>query len=126
MIFYAALLPPRRTEGQTSEPVMVASRLSWLVLLCGWVGLLLRGCPVSGLLAGGASVLVGILAPLGIALPLLGGMHLFLALSTPDLRQWELRLRGYRPIRGVYAPDRRAALLRWMDRNPAHSVSSVT
>lgn len=126
MTFYAALLPPAHAASPAPGPVMVAERMSWLVLLCGWVGLMLRGCPVSGLLAGGTSILIGRLASPAYALPLLAGFHLLLALYASDLRQWELRLRGYRPARGVYATSPRAALLRWMDRAPAHPVSPLT
>ncbi|MBE7729852.1 hypothetical protein [Komagataeibacter sp. FXV3] len=126
MTFYSALLPPARTTGPAAWPVMVACRMSWLVLLCGWVGLLLRGCWVSGLIAGGAAILTGRLLPLPIALPVLGGLHLVLALNAPELRQWELRLRGYRPVRGVYATDPKAALLRWMDHDRSRPLSPVS
>ncbi|GAB6966916.1 hypothetical protein JCM25156A_09530 [Komagataeibacter kakiaceti JCM 25156] len=126
MTFYTALLPPRRATGPASWPVMVADRMSWLVLLCGWVGLGLRGCPISALVAGGAGILIWQLAPPACTVALLAGLHLLLALCWPDLRQWELRLRGYRPTRGVYAPSPRAALLRWMDHDPAHPVSPLT
>nr|WP_255663216.1 hypothetical protein [Komagataeibacter sp. FNDCR2] len=119
-------MPPGRATGPASWPVMVAERMSWLVLLCGWVGLGLRGCPVSALVAGGASILIGAFAPVAVLLPLLAGFHLLLALCMPGLRQWELRLRGYRPTRGVYATSPRAALLRWMDHDPAHPVSPLT
>ncbi|PYD81872.1 hypothetical protein CFR80_09220 [Komagataeibacter oboediens] len=126
MTFYSALLPPARATGPAPGPVMVAWGMSWLVLLSGWVGLVLRGCWISGLLAGGACILTRQLLPLPVALPLLGGMHLLLALNAPDLRQWELRLRGYQTARGVYATDPKAALLRWMDRNRSHPLSPVS
>ncbi|ARW16901.1 hypothetical protein [Komagataeibacter europaeus] len=126
MTFYSALLPPVHATGAAAWPVMVAWRMSWLVLLCGWVGLLLRGCWISGLIAGGAAIMIGRLLPLPVALPLLGGLHLILALNAPDLRQWELRLRGYRPARGVYATDPKAALLRWMDHDRSRPLSPVS
>ncbi|WP_130730611.1 hypothetical protein [Komagataeibacter xylinus] len=118
MTFYSALLPPAGRPADTRGwPVMVACRMSWLVLLCGWGGLLLRGCFISGLLAGGVSILLMQFVPLALALPVLGGLHLLLALNTPEIRQWELQLRGYAPVPGVYAPDRNAAVLRWLEHN---------
>ncbi|AHI26399.1 hypothetical protein BGC31_12200 [Komagataeibacter xylinus] len=126
MTFYSALLPPARATGPAAWPVMVAWRMSWLVLLCGWVGLLVRGCWTSGLIAGGMSLLATWLLPPSLAVPLLGGLHLVLALNAPDLRQWELRLRGYRPARGVYATDPKAALLRWMDHDRSRPLTPVS
>ncbi|AZV38669.1 hypothetical protein CFR75_06535 [Komagataeibacter xylinus] len=117
MTFYSALLPPAGRPDTRAWPVMVACRMSWLVLLCGWGGLLLRGCLVSGLLAGGVSILLVTFVPLAFALPMLGGLHLLLALNTPEIRQWELQLRGYASAAGVYAPDRSAALVRWLEHN---------
>lgn len=99
MTFYSALLPPAGRPDARAWPVMVACRMSWLVLLCGWGGLLLRGCFISGLLAGGVSILLAQFMPLAFALPVLGGLHLLLALNTPEIRQWELQLRGYAPCR---------------------------
>nr|WP_255673903.1 hypothetical protein [Komagataeibacter sp. FNDCF1] len=121
-------MPPRhgQADGPAGWPVMVACRMSWLVLACGWLGLLLRGCPVSGLLAGGCCILLRHVLPLSVALPVLAGGHLFLALNAPQLREWELRLRGYRPASGVYATDPKGALLRWMDHDRSRSLSSVS
>ncbi|ATU72161.1 hypothetical protein SXCC_04067 [Gluconacetobacter sp. SXCC-1] len=126
MTFYSALLPPDQADGPDARPVMVACRLSWLVLVAGWLGLVLRGCIISGFVAGGGFILLRQVLPLTLALPLLAGGHLFLALNAAELRQWELRLRGYRPARGVYATGPQAALLRWMEQNRARSLPSVS
>ncbi|KAB8124506.1 hypothetical protein D3W54_10305 [Komagataeibacter medellinensis] len=126
MIFYSAMLPPDHTGGPDARPVMVACRMSWLVLLSGGLGLVLQGCIVSGFVTGGSFILLGQFLPPALALPFVAGGHLLLALNAAELRQWELRLRGYRPVRGVYATGPQAALLRWMDQNRPRSLPSVS
>lgn len=126
MIFYSAMLPPDHAGRPDARPVMVACRMSWLVLLSGWLGLVLQGCIVSGFVAGGGFILLRQFLPPALALPFVAGGHLLLALNAAELRQWELRLRGYRPAAGVYATGPQAALLRWMDQNRPRSLPSVS
>ncbi|GBQ26313.1 hypothetical protein HLH34_16510 [Gluconacetobacter azotocaptans] len=107
-----------RAEG-SRPPVLVAERLSWRVLVLGWVGLVLQGSWIAGLLAGAATLAVW--AALGhstLIAPVWLGLHLGLALCAADIREWELRLNGLTAGPVVVAPGIEAALLRLLERHP--------
>ncbi|CAP54015.1 hypothetical protein [Gluconacetobacter diazotrophicus] len=107
-----------RAEGNR-PPVLVAERLSWRVLILGWLGLVLQGSWIAGLLAGAASlVLTLVVGHTALAVPLWLGMHLALGLCAADIREWELRLNGLTAGPVVLARGRDAALLRLLDRHP--------
>jgi hypothetical protein len=107
-----------RAEGRR-PPVLVAERLSWRVLILGWLGLVLQGSWIAGLLAGSASLLLTLaVGNTALAVPLWLGMHLALGLCAADIREWELRLNGLTAGPVVLAHGRDAALLRLLDRYP--------
>nr|WP_220790444.1 hypothetical protein [Gluconacetobacter takamatsuzukensis] len=99
---------------------MVADRLSWRVLLLGWLGLVIQGSWIAGLLAGAASLaLMGAVEVAHLPLlPFWAGLHLLLGLNTADIRAWELRLNGLAAGPIIVAQGREAALLRLLERNP--------
>ncbi|GBR04976.1 hypothetical protein GLI01_34090 [Gluconacetobacter liquefaciens] len=101
-------------------PVLVAERLSWRVLLLGWLGLVIQGSWIAGLLAGAGSLIL-LSAVQTAHLPLLpfwAGLHLLLGLCAADIRAWELRLNGLAAGPIVVARGHEAALLRLLERNP--------
>lgn len=101
-------------------PILVAERLSWRVLLLGWLGLVMQGSWIAGLLAGAASLLLlgAVQAAHLPLLPFWAGLHLMLGLSAADIRAWELRLNGLAAGPVVVAHGREAALLRLLERHP--------
>ncbi|MFW7269791.1 hypothetical protein ACMAUO_17890 [Gluconacetobacter sp. Hr-1-5] len=101
-------------------PVLVAERLSWRVLLLGWLGLVIQGSWIAGLLGGaGSLILLGAVQATHLPfLPFWAGLHLLLGLCAADIRAWELRLNGLIAGPVVVAQGREAALLRLLERNP--------
>nr|WP_246495256.1 hypothetical protein [Ameyamaea chiangmaiensis] len=98
---------------------MVVERPSLRVLVFGWLGLVFHGAWMPGLLAGAATVALHLLPASGVVVgALAAGLHLGLSAFTPDIRRWDLRLRGYRAQKVVAGPDRDTALLRLLDRHP--------
>lgn len=113
MTFYAIWTPPGRHD--VAHATLVPQRMSWLVLLLGWPGLLARGCPIAGLMAGGVALVAWAVMPHGLPLlVVLAAMHVLLALCAADLRGWELGLRGLTPGPVVMARDADDARLRLM------------
>ncbi|NVN10405.1 MULTISPECIES: hypothetical protein [Nguyenibacter] len=111
-----------RAQG-ARPPVLVGERLSWRVLLLGWLGLVLQGSWIAGLLAGAASLVLMAVAGHGMpAIALWVGLHLGLALCAADIRTWELRLNGLTAGPVVVAKGRDAAMLRLLDRYPQTMV----
>ena len=89
--------------------------MSWLVLLLGWPGLMMRGGIISGLLAGGVDLMAWAVIPHGPPLfVMLAAMHVLLALCAADIREWELGLRGLVPGPVVMAANADDARLRLM------------
>jgi len=107
-------------------PVLVHHGLSLRVLVLGWAGLVLHGAWVPGLMAGAATIALHLLplAP-GLMLALACSLHLGLSVFTPDIRRWDLRLRGFRDHDIVAAPDHDGALLRVMDRLSAANLQGA-
>ncbi|PYD61305.1 hypothetical protein CFR73_03560 [Novacetimonas maltaceti] len=106
---------------------MVPQRMSWLVLLLGWPGLVARGCPLAGLMAGGVALMAWAAVPHGLALMVvLVAMHVLLALCAADIRGWELGLRGMAPGPVVMAHDADDARLRLMHAHVAHADAPST
>ncbi|MBB2170165.1 hypothetical protein HLH36_17765 [Gluconacetobacter aggeris] len=108
-----------RTDDRL-PPILVAERLSWRVLLLGWLGLVIQGSWIAGLLAGTTSLLLldAVRAAHLPLLPFWAGLHLLLGLCAADIREWELRLNGLAAGPVIVAQGREAALLRLLERNP--------
>jgi len=99
-------------------PTLIKQGLSWRVLIFGWIGLLLHGAWISGLIAGAASLLCGLSVHGGTAIALTLATHLGLATFTSELRIWECRLGGATPGPTIAATTRDAAFQRLCDQHP--------
>lgn len=111
MRLYTPCIPP--LPGR--PPVLVAHGLSWRVLFLGWIGLGLYGAWISALLAGAAGLLLKMTLDTPWFIVAAATAHLALAAFTPEIRLWELRLKGWRAQPPLAAPDADAALIRWTD-----------
>lgn len=105
------------SQRDARAPVLVKDGIDWRVAFFGWLGLLRGGAWMSGLFAASATMLLrtgagGFVAPWAI----LCLSHLVLAVFAGDLREWELRLRGFRPDGVIVGASRDGALLRYLDR----------
>ncbi len=119
MRLYRPYLHPRDAERADRPPVLVKEGFSWPCLILGWVGLLLQGSWITGLLAGGSGLaLAALLRPVGAGWIVLVVLHVLLAWFGNDLRGWELRLRGLLPGPLVGGRGAEDALLRLLDRRP--------
>ena len=101
------------------QPEMVRDGFSGWGLIFGWLVFLRPGSWLVAMLAGTASLLIGLA---GARIPgtwaLLPGLHLAIALFAADWRRWELGLAGLAAGPIVAAPDPDAALLRLLDLRP--------
>lgn len=111
MTFYATWAPPERPDAMAAT--LVPQRMSWLVLVLGWPGLLARGAFVSGLMAGGLTLMAWAIVPHGVPLfVLLAAMHVLAGICAADILAWELRLRGLVPGPVIMATNASDARLR--------------
>ena len=119
-----AVAPPG-APAPDRRPVMVRDGFSWWGLILGWLVFLRPGSWLVAMLAGTASLLIGLA---GVGVPgtwtLLPGLHLAIALFAADWRRWELGLAGLAAGPIVAAPDPDAALLRLLDLRPDLLVAS--
>ncbi len=98
-------------------PVLVQQTFRWNVLFLGGIALMWSGAWIVGSLFLSASViLTALLGKLWIVPALMLSARLALAAFSPELMEWELRLKGYREAGTVVGPNHETALLRYMDR----------
>lgn len=98
-------------------PVLVQQTFRWNVLFLGGIALMWSGAWIVGSLFLSASViLTALLGKLWIVPALMFPARFALAAFSPELMEWELRLKGYREAGTVVGPDHETALLRYMDR----------
>jgi hypothetical protein len=116
---YSTHFPPADPARAEQPPMLVPEGFSWWGLLIGWLVLLRPGSWLVAMLAGIATLLIGMLSQrFEAAWVLLPGLHLAVALFANDWRRWELGLAGMTPGPIVAGPDRDAALLRLLDLRP--------
>jgi len=116
---YSTHFPLHDPARPERPPILVPNGFYGWGLILGWVALLRPGCWLAAMLAGTATLCIGLLVrQVPGSWALLPGLHLAIGLFAFDWKRWELNQAGFVPGPIVAAPDRDTALLRLLDVRP--------
>jgi len=117
--FYAAYLHPSR------PPVLVHQGFSWWAAIFGPIWFFVHGAWIAGLFGVAVNVLVAALTPPAFRLLGVVGLAWLYGLFGQELREWNLRLRGYYLAHILAARDDEAAYGRLLAARPELAASAL-